>query len=115
MHVHDIQTENDGGNYFTLSHVSLHAKTNGCCCLERRFERPTIQKGRVGYCRIQGETVGCRLFEETIDPYITTSGKTPSVSLFSSKFLSTVSMRQVICSAGLRLVLKPNFSLCRSQ
>jgi hypothetical protein len=59
MHGHDKQTENDGGNYFTLNHVSLQAMTNGCGSLERRFERPTIQRVRDGFRSVQGEIEGC--------------------------------------------------------
>jgi hypothetical protein len=48
-HVIDIQTELDGGIYFTLSYASPHVTTSGCGCLKGCFERPTISGRKIWF------------------------------------------------------------------
>ena len=50
----------------------------------------------------------------TISNFLATSGRTVPVSLFSSKFLGTISTRRAICSAVLCLGTNPNCSMRRN-
>jgi hypothetical protein len=53
-HVTDIQTEQDGGNYFSLSQAGPHDTTSGCVCWKKRFERPTMKVRRDSFCKVRG-------------------------------------------------------------
>ena len=104
-----------GGNYSTLSYTNLHAKTSGCGCLEGCFKRPTTQVGRYGFDKVPEEklrtvSLQMRPLSHTVWKALATSRKTTPVNLFSPKFLDTLSMRRVSCSAVLCLALNPNCS-----
>ena len=54
-HVPDIQTEQEAGNYSSLSHDGPHDTTSGDVCSERRFERPVRQVRRDGVYVVRWE------------------------------------------------------------
>jgi len=113
-HVIGIQTEKDTEKLTALCHPNPHAATIWRGCLEGRFERPAREVEWDYFNLVGREIEDSQLVKETTDPndieVFCYFKETASVSLFSPKFLVTLSKTLASCKAVLCLDLNPHRS-----